>query len=146
MLTAAEEPDVRTEKWVWWPQKEKLEGSGQRTEILSFDVSVNRRGNGDKLYNQLFHDYCCMQNSIQIATQENRMVVEMKCANPEEVFSIKLGNVILERVYQQQKESSRQTKTGYARKRGIKSDIEGTNKRGKKLIWINFFSSLLRYN
>lgn len=29
------------------------------------------------------------------------MVVEMKCANPEEVFSIKLGNVILERVYQQ---------------------------------------------
>lgn len=74
------------------------------------------------------------------------MVVEMKCANPEEVFSVKLGNVILEHVYQQQKESGRQTKTGYARKRGIQSDMEGTNKRGKKLIWINFFSSLLRYN
>ena len=27
------------------------------SEVLLFDVSVNKRGNGDKLYNQLFHDY-----------------------------------------------------------------------------------------
>lgn len=30
------------------------------SEILLFDVSVNRRGNGDELCNQLFHDYGCM--------------------------------------------------------------------------------------
>lgn len=50
MLTATEEQKVRTEKWVRGLEREaRDEWAKNNSEVLFFDVSMDRWGNGDKL-------------------------------------------------------------------------------------------------
>ena len=61
---ATEEQKVRTDKWVWWLEREaRDEWAKNNSEVLLFDVSMDRWGNGDKLctwlwlYTEQYVDY-----------------------------------------------------------------------------------------
>ena len=61
---ATEEQKVRTDKWVWWLEREaRDEWAKNNSEVLLFDVSMDMWGNGDKLctwlwlYREQYVDY-----------------------------------------------------------------------------------------